>query len=223
MGKYTILMNNKNKRLIATSKINLRQHESLVDKFEFVIPYAYSDEIDLREFQVALYWIDPVGVVHMDILEKEAEIYKEEYQRYFLPVTSPLNKYAGEIEMKLVFTMVDYETETRYKLETDSIIVEIKTIKDYYSVIPNESFSYVEDKVDELKAIADQMNADAEVYFNTKADNHRINDDGQLVLMANGKILENTGVDVATVEVPDDDDTIDGVIDISGKYDEVLL
>lgn len=223
MGEYTILMKNATKELVATNKIRLCQHESLVDKLVYLVDFDYFGT-DLRDFVCTLYWVDPSRVVHMDVLDKDEEIYKEHFLKYFLPATSPLNKFAGDIEMKLVFTKVDYETEKKYKLETVPVVITIDSIADYYSVIPDESFSYVDDKVAELKAIADRIEASALLYEETKADNHMIDENGQLVLMANGQVLEGTAVDVATVEKPDDEDEYeDGVLDITGKYEEVLL
>lgn len=171
MGQYTILMNHPTKQLIATHKISLRQHENLVDKLVFIVPFQYNDEIDLREFNCVIEWLDPTNVAHVDLLVKDEEVYKENYQRYFLDVTSPLNRYAGDIEVKLVFTWQDDETKKRYKLESDTTIIPIETVKDYYAVMPDESFDAINDKIDELRSLAEQMNASAELYEKTKADN----------------------------------------------------
>ncbi|CAJ0592205.1 unnamed protein product [Cylicocyclus nassatus] len=182
--------------------------------------YYYSERSRIyRDFEVQLQWLDPTNVAHVDILEKEDDVYKEDYQRYSLPVTSPLNRYAGEIEMKLVFTMVDYENQKKYKLESDTICVEIATIKDYYAVMPDESFSYIDDKVSELKAIADQMNADAQVFMETKADNITLNQTtNELQLTALDKKIGDPVVidliDEADKELDELDGKVDGVIDL---------
>lgn len=223
MGKYIIKMINSTKQLVATNRINLRQHESLVDKIVFVVEYMYAEDIDLRDFNVALEWLDPTRVAHVDILEKEEEVYKENYQRYFIPVESPINRYAGDIEMKLVFTKVDYETSTRYKLESDTAIVPISTIKDYYAVLPNESFDAISDTIDRLQAMSDQLSADAELFFETKADNHMIDENGQLYLTAHGEKIGN-GLNVVTPGTIDDEDGDEnGVINLDDVYNDVEL
>lgn len=223
MGQYTILLNNATKQLIATNRINLRQHENIVDKLTFVVPFQYTESIDLRKFNVVLEWLDPTNVAHMDVLEKEEEIYKDNYQRYFLPVESPLNRFAGDIEMKLVFTMVDYETSKRYKLETDTIIVPIMSIKDYYAVMPSESFDAINDTIDELRAISDKLTADAQLFYDTKGDDLGFDEEGTLHLTAHGEII-GQGVDVATPGTEDDEDeSHDGIINADEIYKEIKL
>lgn len=220
--EFTILMNNVEKTLTVTKRISLRQHENLVDKLIFIVPYQYNEDIDLREFNVVLEWIDPTNVAHMDTLEPDEAVYKENYQRYFLPVTSPLNRYAGDIKAKLVFTKTDFETKKRYKLETSEVVIAIETIADYYAVLPDESFSKINDSIDRLEAQSKALIAAAEVYDKTKADNHVI-DGGELYLTANGEKIGD-GLNIATVSIPDvEDDIDDGIIDISGKYEDVIL
>lgn len=223
MGQYVIKMNNSTKQLICTNKINLRQYESLVDKLSFLVEYQYTEDIDLRDFSVQLRWIDPSNVAHVDLLEKEEDIYKENFQRYFLPVESPLSRYAGEIKMYLVFTYADEETKKRYKLESEEIYIEISNVKDYYAVMPNESFDYIDQKVDELKAMVEQLNASVEIFEKTKADNIAINEDGDLQLQANSEFIGNA-VAVVTPGTIDDVDSIhDGVINLDEVYEEVSL
>lgn len=223
MGQYTIMLNNATKQLIATNKIDLRQHESLVDKLVFIVAYQYNDEIDLKDFAVTLEWLDPTSVPHTDVLVKEEDVYKKDYQRYFLPVESPLNRYAGDVEIKLVFTKVDYETKKRYKLESNTTHITISTIKDYYAVMPNESFDAINDTIDKLKAQVDALTAAADIYDRTKADNHMVEDGtGKVYLTANG-VKIGDGLNLASVDVPDYDDDDDGVIDITGKYPVVNL
>lgn len=223
MGKYTVLMNNVTKRLVTTNKINLRQHESLVDKLFFICEFQYSEDIDLREFQCVLEWLDPTNVAHVDVLEQEEEIYKEKYQRYSLPIESPLNRYAGDIEVKLVFTKVDYETGKRYKLESDTTIIEIKSIKDYYAVLPNESFDAINDSIDKLKALTDELSSSAELYDKIKADNIGINEDGDVQLLSHSEFIGDA-ISVATPGTIDDEDgNKNGVIDLNYIYDDVIL
>lgn len=219
MGLYTILMNNSTKQLIATNKIRLHQHEAIRDKLCFVIDFDYSPIADLRDFQVVVEWLDPTNVAHVDILEKEEEIYKEKYQRYFLPVKSPINRYAGEIELKLVFTKTDYETTRRYKLESEPITVEISTIKDYYAVLPNESFDGIADMISQLQAQTDALTAAADVYDKSKADSITLDQKtNELQLTARGeKIGEAVVIDLIDEkdkELDKLDGKVDGVIDL---------
>lgn len=222
MGYFKILMK-PNKMLIVTNKINLRQHETMVDKIRFTIPINYSDDINLSDFDVVFEWLDPTNVVHIDTLVKDESYSEEGFMSYLLPVTSPINRYAGDIEGKLVFTYTDYETSTRYKLDTESVIITISTIRDYYAVLPDESFDGISNAISELRAQTDAFIAAAELYDKSKADNHIITEDGELWLTSHGERI-GTGVNVAVVEQPDEgDDNEDGVIDISGKYTEVTL
>lgn len=214
---FSILMNNATKTLRVTNRINLRQHENLVDKIVFIVPFQYNDDVDLRQFNVTAEWLDPTRVAHVDLLVPEEDVYKETFQRYFFPVTSPINRYAGEIELKLVFTMTDFETGNRYKLETDSVNFEIMSIKDYYAVLPNESFDAINDFIDKLKAQSEEVVAAAEIYNERKADNIMVNEENStLQLVSNGKPIGNE-VDVMLPSTKDDfDGENDGIINVDG-------
>lgn len=221
MGQYTILLNNSTKQLVATNKIALCQHESLVDKLTFIVPFQYTEDIDLRNYVCTLYWKnDSVNVAHVDVLEQEEEVYKDAYQRYFLPINSPINRYAGDIEMYLVFTHNDYETKKRYKMETFPISITIDTIKDYYEIIPNESFNAIDDRMDELQSKIDMLTTAADIYDKTKADSLTLDQTtNELQLTSHGdKIGEPVVLDL--IDESDkkldelDQNSNDGVIDL---------
>lgn len=202
--EFSILMNNATKSLHVTKRINLRQHENLVDKLVFIVPYQYNEDTDLRDFNVCLQWLDPSRVVHVDILEPEEEVYKDNFQRYFIPVDSLISKFAGEIEVKLVFTKTEYETGKRLKLETGTTTFEILPIKDYYVVAENESFDAINDAIDKLRAQTDELIAAAEIYNRAKADSHVIGKDGKVYLTSNGNKI-GKGLNLVSYMLPDEE------------------
>lgn len=218
MSYFTIKMNAV-KQLIVTNMINLCQHDSFIDKVQFIIPYIYN-EFDLREFTATLTYVDSANIAHAEILEPQEDLYKEDYIQYFLPVTSQLSKSAGDIEVRLIFTKTDGEKQVNYVLQTLTAIIPIVPIKDFYRVVPDESLDFVSKSVLKIQQAVDELNKTAEIYNETKADNHIVDENtGKVFLTANG-VKIGDGLDLASVEVSDgDDDAVDGVISIIGRYD----
>lgn len=218
MGQFTILMNNGTKALKITNSIRLHRFEELVDKLVFIVEYQYSDDIDLRDFNVEFRWVDATGVAHVDMLEKEEEIYKDKYQRYFLPVTSTLNRYIGDNEGYLVFSFTDLETSKVYILKTDPVIIPILSVPDYYQVIPSESLDAISTAVNEIVIKAAELEAAAELYEQTKADNIGFTDDGDVQLKSHGEFIGDA-ISVAVPGTSDDEDEYrDGVVDLDQIY-----
>lgn len=97
---FTVFMDS-DKRLSKRSETTLYQGENLVDKLKFIIPKAYNG-IDLSAFTINLAFTDPANVVRKDTLVLEDANYKDSYMCYYIPVTSSLTKFAGDIKVHLI-------------------------------------------------------------------------------------------------------------------------
>ena len=113
---YTIVMD-KYKNLNTTVRTTIFQKESLVDKLQFLIPPVYNGE-DLSVFTVTLKYVDPNGNFHSEVLEKDAEMYKD-YLRYALPVTTKLTDVSGTLTLRL--TLMSFTPGTEAKESSHSI------------------------------------------------------------------------------------------------------
>lgn len=184
---YTFLMD-ENKDLFTTVSCNLFQHESLVDKIQFLLPQTYQ-EFDLTDATVVLKYATVDNVAHSEILTKDEELYKEKL-RFLLPVDSELSRMAGTIKLRLTITKIDVAENKQYVLHSSEISLEIKPLKDYYAFKPDESLEFVDQMVGKLTAQLEAAAKLAEAYDTTKADNLVYKDDS-LQLTANGKKIGN--------------------------------
>jgi hypothetical protein len=107
----------KYKNLNTTVRTTIFQKESLVDKLQFLIPPVYNGE-DLSVFTVTLKYVDPNGNFHSEVLEKDAEMYKD-YLRYALPVTTKLTDASGTLTLRL--TLMNFTPGTEAKESSHSI------------------------------------------------------------------------------------------------------
>lgn len=125
---YTILMND-NKELITTKTVPLYQREKLVDQIQFITPLVYN-ALDLSECTVIFKYTDIGNVIHREILTSTMEIYKETKYRFFLPVDTKLNQFAGEIIGSLVFYKINEETgQEENVLQTSEVIITILPVR----------------------------------------------------------------------------------------------
>lgn len=219
MGYYTICMND-NKQLNVTTRINLYQKESLVDKVQFLVPMMYGD-FDLREFMATAVYMDVENVPHVEVLVQDEEIYKEKYIRYVLPVDTKLSHHVGEINVYLNFAKADYESGKNYILKTSPAIVKITSVPDYYSIVGKESLDFVNGIVLDLQSKIDYLDQATTSFDETKLDGLAIsNEDGKLYGTAKGKIT-GTGVDVVLPSISDEEDgSPDGVIELDKLYED---
>ena len=190
-----VILLKQTKELIQTKKINIFQRENLVDKLCFLIPFFY-EGMELEPFQVTLQYLDTGGTVHMEKLVRlsDGQGGYEDYEDvdgnkthmiYVLPVTSKLTQWSGDITIKLSMDYIDYAGQTEsdsddeeapdpepihYVFNTDSTIVTIKPVADYYSIVPDESLSYINQKIAELDAKQKEIEATAEIYDQEKGD-----------------------------------------------------
>lgn len=217
---FTILMDQSKFIRITTPNINLFQFENYIDSFQILVPQFYGD-IDLRPFAATLQYVDENGNAFLDILEPDEELYKENYIRYTLPITTQITKSAGEIKLQMSFEYVDKEKLIQYSLHTSELTITIHQVKDYYR-FSDSSLAKISKLIGELAEKADYIADATESVAKNTPDDLGIDEEGTLKLSVKGELI-GKGVDVATVEKPDDDDIIDGIIDISGKYTNVTL
>jgi len=57
------------KHLICTTNATIYQNECGVDAISFLLPLKY-DELDIGECVVAIEYVDPMSVTHVEVLEK---------------------------------------------------------------------------------------------------------------------------------------------------------
>lgn len=184
---YTILMNN-DKSLTSSIKTTLYQRENLVDKIQILILPSYED-IDLTDAIVELKYLDQANVPHVEILQKDEELYKGRI-RCTLPVDTNLTKYAGDVSIRITLTKINYETNTQYVLHTSEAVITILPIRDYYNFVPNESLEFVDRIVGALESKMDALDAMTNVCAENRVDDLAISDN-KLHVSANGKLLGN--------------------------------
>ena len=210
-----VILLKQTKELIQTKRINIFQRENLIDKLCFLVPFSY-EGMELEPFQVTLQYLDTGGTVHMEKLVRlsDGQGGYEDYEDsdgnkthmiYKLDVSSKLTQWSGDITIKLTMDYIDYEAQTEsasddedapeptpihYVLNSDDTKITIKPVADYYSIVPDESLSYINNKIAELDAKQKEIEATAEIYSETKADNIQlyISKESQCIrLMSNGK------------------------------------
>lgn len=180
---YTIIMNS-DKSLITSVKTTLYQREKLVDKIQFLFPTIYQD-LDLKTCKAILKYTDQGNVAHSEILAMDEELYKG-YLRFLLPVDTNLNQFSGDVTIRVTFTKVDTVLKKQYVLHTGETSVHINPLSDMYSFVTDESLEMIDQMVGQLDAKIKALDAIAETYEQTKADDLSY-DNNTLQLKANGK------------------------------------
>lgn len=143
---YTIIMND-DKSLTTSIKTRLYQYENLADEIQFLLPETYG-ELNLRDFNLVLEYVDAGNVPHAEILVADEELYKNKL-RYVLPVTSELTRFAGKIEISLNLYNVDLKQGKAPVLESGETIIEILPKKDYFAM-DTSSMKTINDKMIQL-------------------------------------------------------------------------
>ena len=209
---YTILMQD-DKNLIATSRTTLRQYESLVDKIQFIIPQMYGDiNFFTDDYQIVLKYVDQANIPHTVFLDKEDELYKENYIKCVLPVGIELTKFAGNITMYISILCVNTEDETKAEvLHTNGITISITPLDDIYGFAPNESFQKVDQEILKLQAVGKANKILLEAIDRNKADDIELSsENGELYLTSNNKKI-GTGLSLNNLGNALSDNTKDGL------------
>ena len=175
-----------------------------------------SDEYpDMSQFTCILQYIGVDGTIHAETLQRkkvDGEIVDYEdkdgnvtHMIYELPIDTSLTQLSGDLKLKLNLQCIDYEGSTssesddesapepepkQYVINSDDIIVTVLPVADYYSVVPDQSLSYINQKIAELESKQKELEATAEVYDRDKADNIELHIDKYskcLMLTSHGK------------------------------------
>lgn len=204
------------KSLIATKRIRVFQRESMADKLVFLVPLVYEDN-DLTKFTVMLQYLGADQTIHAETLERASEDYEDAdgnvtHMIYQLPIDSELTKFSGDITIKLNLDYMDNEAQTEgdgeneapdpvpvhYVINTDSAILTVLPVADYYSFVPDESLSLINNKIAELNAKIDELNATAQAFTDEQVDNIVLVTDpetGEIHLSAKGNKIGD-GIDL---------------------------
>lgn len=140
------------KHLICTTNATIYQNECGVDAISFLLPLKY-DELDIGECVVAIEYVDPMSVTHVEVLEKDAEIYRDQYYRYTFGIDSDFTKVGGKINF--VIEIVKGEGDGKQVLRISSGIVTIEKWEDYMQYLPDDNLSPMDKRV---KIIEDLSN-----------------------------------------------------------------
>ena len=242
-----VILLKSDKSLIQTKKISIFQRENLVDRLNFLIPFQY-EGMDIEPFNVTLQYLDVSGTVHAEKLVRlsDGQGGYEDYEDadgnkthmiYRLDVDSKLTLLAGDITIKLTMDYIDYAGQTtsdsddeeapeptpvHHVFNSDSTIITVKPIADYYSIVPDESLSLINQKIAELDARQKEIEATAEIYDKTKADNIQlyISKENQCIrLLSNGKPIGDE-IDLQTLGTEISDWNEEGLVRVITDEDE---
>lgn len=242
-----VILLKSDKALIQTKRISIFQRESLVDKIFFLIPLVY-ENMDMEPFNVTLQYIDVGGTVHAEKLNRlsDGQGGYEDYEDadgnrthmiYTVDVTSKLTLLSGDITIKLTMDYIDYEGQTtsnsddeeapeptpvHHVFNSDTTILTVKAVADYYSVVPDESLSYINQKIAELDAKQKEIEATAEIYDKEKADGIELHIDRYnqcLRLTSHGKPVGDE-IDLNTLGTEISDWTTAGLVKVITDEDE---
>jgi len=217
---YTIILN-KDKSLIASIRTTLYQHESLVDKIQFLLPQNYEDiDIYNGNYTVIVKYLDQANVVQSEILEKDDDLYKD-YVRFVFPVTSKLTRFAGDV--KIWLSIIGINTDDSIKsevLHTDGLAIKINPLEDIYGFIPDESLQTLDKKILELQAVVKANNMTVESIDKNKADNIKLDLDEKSLYLTNNGV--KTGSAIALNDLGDAiaDNTEDGLVSVITEDEE---
>ena len=212
----TILMNSDNKELIKTKQRKIRQGESLVDEMYFLVEQTV-DEMSMEDFTCTLLYLDPANISHMELLDRDPELYKETYYRYHLPIDSEFTKMAGQVKLQLSLVHQDSETGYSHVLHSGMIIIPVLSWTDFYAFTPPSSLNAIDAALLQLDNKIQMLTETSEVYEKARAVD--LNLDGDLLQLKNsdGNVM-GEGVTVLQTYGSDiDDNPNDAEIDLDSS------
>lgn len=151
MATMTFKMDNQ-KKLICTTNATIYQNENCVDTISFLFPLKY-DEYDIGDGIVAIEYMDPTSVTHVEVLKRDEEIYNEQYYRYTFPISSEFTKIAGRVNFVIEIIMTG-ENDLKQILRVGSAAVTVLKWNDYMSYLPDEELSPMEKRVQIIEDLA---------------------------------------------------------------------
>lgn len=148
---YTILMRD-DKTLVATSKAQIFQRETMIDNLQFLLPQEY-DGKDLSDATVVLKYYDPANIAHMEILTKDEDLYKDKYLRYVLPIDTKITKYAGDVVLHLTVVRMSAEGDLHEEiLHTYDITLTVSPMRDLFEYVGDELLEKIDQKIVDMAA-----------------------------------------------------------------------
>lgn len=202
------------KDLIVTSNAKLYQGENAVENMVFYVFESLFDGIaNLADYTATLYYTTPGNEAYMEILDKQEISNKDGYLQYQLPVTTKITKVAGDIEMQLVFSWNDEETNTQHVLKSGHLTITVDKFIDYFKYVSNDSLSSIENKIQELDAKASELHAIADEIQDNTPDDLILDED--ILHLAKNKQKMGDGVEIIVPGDPDlEDSSRDGIVDL---------
>lgn len=206
-----------NKQLVLTKDTKIRQGENAVDKIEFLVPTVIND-IAMQGFSATLLFVDQANVSHMEQLvlngDTEDGLYKDNWYRYILPVTSEFTKMAGTIKMEVTLTKYVDETETSYVMHSTELEMNILTWQDYYKFAPADSLNGIDERLLQIDNEIAKMNAIAEIYGSAQAVDLMLSDEKLHLKNANGEAMGDGVEIIVDSSIDTDSNPNDAEIDL---------
>ena len=235
------------KSLLQTRKVRIYQRENLADILKFLIPFTY-DDISLEPYKITMQYLMSDGTVKSEILERLSdheggyEDYYDKYENpthmiYCLPIDSNLTRWSGDITIKLTLDYTDFGAQTisdnddepapdpepvHHVINTGTTIITVLPVADYYSIVPDESLAFINQKIAELDAKQQEIEATAEIYDQSKADNIELHIDknNQCIRLTSHGIPIGDDIDLNTLGVELSAWTESGLVKVITDEDE---
>ena len=172
------------KSLVTTVKTTLYQREKLADEIQFLFPQNYGN-LNLSEFTATLKYLDQGNEAHAEILIPDEELYKDMI-RFVLPVDTNLNRFAGDITIRITLTKVDMDNKKNYILHTGETNISISPLSDYFQFVSDKSLEIIDQKIIELDTRIKAQEQISDSFDLTKADDLSY-ENNRLSLLAKGK------------------------------------
>ena len=209
----TILILNNNIPLLTTSE-KIMQRSKNVHIVKIFTPTEYY-QWDMTNFTGVMECLTPDGRYYTSEMTPEDESSKEGYIQYNMNLDTTYTEVAGTIKLTFTFTYVDPDTAKTYIRKTDGIELEVTSAQEWTHVVEDSTLSALDQRIVQLEALANSINAAADAYTASKADNMTLTGD-TLQLQANGL---SVGDPVKLVVTSTEDDELDAE---DGDQDSVI-
>ena len=218
----TILVNNQNQMIVTTSEL-IMQHSQNVHIIQIFVPEEYNN-FNMKDFSAYIEIVPPNQRYRQLYLQPTEISRKEGYVQYDIEIPSEFTMFAGDMSMQMTFTKVDDNTYKTYIRHTTSCTLKVEPIEKWSELITDDALSDLDQRIVKIEQGIKVTSDLVDALNSSKADNHRINEDGDLVLTANGLDLPNTAVSVALPGTEDiEDKQENGIINADEIYEEELI
>lgn len=218
----TILVNNQNQMIVTTSEL-IMQHSQNVHIIQIFVPEEYNN-FNMKDFSAYIEIVPPNQRYKHLYLQPTEISRKEGYVQYDIEIPSEFTMFAGDMSMQMTFTKVDDNTYKTYIRHTTSCTLKVEPIEKWSELITDDALSDLDQRIVKIEQGIKVTSDLVDALNSSKADNHRINEDGDLVLTANGLDLPNTAVSVALPGTEDiEDKQENGIINADEIYEEELI